>query len=679
MDNSDRLVHILSSAGILPGSTLVIEAPRLDSGLAEFVAALGQVIGPQGTCVVPTCTHREGYPKPTFDPLLSPSEVGPFSEFFRLRPGTVRSHSPTHSVAAIGLAAQEIVAGHRSASGRPTPWGDGPFGHNSPWDVLAQQNAWWILLDADWDESPFTSYVAALYAESHQGITKDMPFPKFSGPALEQSLERADLLYQTTWAGCQLIIFRMQAAIQFALDTLEREPEQLKPESQFQAWAASAHNIRQNGYLQAGTSKVVISPSLPCSRWEGKRLSGIYRDLYARSLVLQRGHHKMALVSCDLLGIAGYLTTRVREGVEKRTGFPGHAIMLACTHAHSTPDTLGAGNQDTLYLDTLVSTIVEGICQAIQNTQPARLGWGRVPIRGLAQSRRVKMKDGRVYTTRYGVPSTWRVQPDLIADHGPVDQDLTVVRVENLAGEVLAVVSNFGCHPSVALMSPNVSGDYAGEAMWALERALGSSAVALFTNGTAADVDPTLEMPFWGPRTDANAQHLGRIFAAQVLECLERVPVGDEAVVGAVQQDIVLPVRQDWIHMIEAEQARLRQEFASVSTQNPVITPILQERIIRTQVQVLRFNDLVFAGFPGEVFTTTGLKLKSAVPERKVCVVELANDCAGYLLTPEAEQEGGYETGPHFYTRVRSEAEQLLLDSTRRLIASVLSGAASTQ
>jgi hypothetical protein len=93
----------------------------------------------------------------------------------------------------------------------------------------------------------------------------------------------------------------------------------------------------------------------------------------------------------------------------------------------------------------------------------------------------------------------------------------------------------------------------------------------------------------------------------------------------------------------------------------------------------LRFNDLVFAGFPGEVFTTTGFKLKSAVPERKVCVVELANDCAGYLLTPEAEQEGGYETGLHFYTRVRSEAEQLLLDAATRLIASVLSGSASTQ
>jgi hypothetical protein len=535
------------------------------------------------------------------------------------------------------------------------------------------------MLDADWDESPFVSYVAALYAESHHGITKDTPFPKFSGSALEQSLDRANLLYRATWAGCQLIVFRMQPAVQFALDTLEREPEQLRPDSQFQVWATNVHNIRQNGYLQCGTSRVVISPSLPCLRWDGKRLTGTYRDLYARSLVLQRGHQEVALVSCELLGIAGYLTNRVREGVEKRTSFPGHAIMLACTHAHSTPDTLGTGNEDALYLDALVSNIVDGICQAIQNMQPARLGWGRAPFRGLAQSRRVKMKDGRVYTTRYGVPSTWRVQPDLVASRGSVDQDLTVVRVESLAGEVLAVVSNFGCHASVALMSPNVSGDYAGEAMWALERALGGSAVALFTNGTAADVDPTLEMPIWGPRTDANAQHLGRIFAAQALECLERVPVGDEAVVGTMQEDVVLPVRSDWIHMIEAEQACLRQEFASASTENPVIKSIVQERVIRTQVQVLRFNDLVFAGFPGEVFTTTGFKLKSTVPERKVCVIELANDCVGYLLTPEAEQEGGYETGLHFFTRVRSEAEQLLLDAASRLIASVVSGSGSKQ
>jgi aminoglycoside N3'-acetyltransferase len=670
MDNLNSLIATLQLLGITASDSVLLEAPRLDPQVENFQelhTVLKQLLGERGTLIVPTCTHHEGVPKPTFDPQLSPSEMGAFSEFFRRQPGVLRSHSPTHSVAAFGATAQAITAGHRTAFGRPTPWGEGSFGHNSPWDVLAEQNAWWVMLNADWQASPFTAYVRALYAERHQGITKETPFPKFDAAMLSRALAESNLLRQTTWNSRPLIAFRIASAVQRALEILEQEPHRLAPDEQFRAWLNRVSDIRQHGYLQAGTAKAVITPPLPSSRWDGKPLTGIYRDLYARVLVLQRGTQQVALVSCDLLGLAKHLTDQIREAVHRRTGFARDAIMIACTHTHSTPDTVGSGNEDARYLDALVNTIADAIGQAIQYAQPARLGWNRVPIRGLAQSRRIKMKDGRVFTTRYGVPSTWRVDPELIASHGAMDPDLTVIRVEDLSGQVRAVVANFGCHPSVALMSPNISGDYAGEAMHALERALGDSTVALFTNGTAADIDPTREMPFWGPRTDPNALRLGRLFAAQVLECLERVPISDHAEVSGARQSVALPVRADWLKMIETEQARLRQEFAAVNTQNPIISSLLQNQVVHTEVQALRLNDLILIGLPGEVFTTTGLDIKATIPERKACIVETANDYAGYLLTPEAAQEGGYETGLHFYTRVTPEAEQILLDAVARL------------
>ena len=101
-----------------------------------FLAMWRGLLGTEGTLAVPTCTEREGMPKPTFDPDLSQSEAGAFSEFFRKQPGVLRSHNPTHSVAALGPAAPLITGGHRAAAGRPSPWGDGAFGHGSPWDVL---------------------------------------------------------------------------------------------------------------------------------------------------------------------------------------------------------------------------------------------------------------------------------------------------------------------------------------------------------------------------------------------------------------------------------------------------------------------------------------------------------------------------------------------------------------
>lgn len=680
MPRVSDLIDILRSMGITPGNVLVFEAPRgeiqnIEGEPESLAATLQEFAGPGGTLVVPTCTPAEGYPKPTFDPMLSPSEMGPFSEFFRKQPDVVRSHSPTHSVAARGALAEELISGHRSAIGRPTPWGEGPFGKGSPWDLLYEHNAWWVLVDAEgtsWQNTPFTAFVQALYAESHSRITKRTPFPRFRAAALGQKLKDLGLVHQENWGAYSILAFETRKAVDAALKALEDSPAQLEPDQEFSNWLATVSYIRQNGYLQAGVGKATITPPIPSLRWEGKQFTGVYRGLYARVVVLAHGTEQIALVLCDLLGISGELVGKIRKQVQERIGFPPEAIQIACTHSHSTSDTIGSGYEDQEYLDSVVAAIAGAVCEAAANTQPARMGWGRVPIRGLAHSRRKKMTDGKVFTTRYGVPSTWRVKPELIAGEGPIDPDLTVIRIERLDGEVLAVISNFGCHASVALMSPNVSGDFPGEAMAVLERALGGSAVALCTNGAAADVDPTLEMPYWGPRNDAMARHLGRIFAAQVLECLERVEVQDVAVVGAAQELVDLAVRPDWIRLLEAEQERMQQEFSTDWSLSTVTTRALQERVIHTEVQALRINGLILIGFPGEVFAEVSLKLKSEAPDRAFAVLELANDNVGYIVTPEAMAEGGYEVGQHLWGRVTPESMEVLMAAARRAICRLM-------
>jgi hypothetical protein len=362
------------------------------------------------------------------------------------------------------------------------------------------------------------------------------------------------------------------------------------------------------------------------------------------------------------------LVTQIREQVQARLGIPHRAIQISCTHSHSTPDTLGAGFENQEYLAFFVDAVTDGVCKAAQNLEPARLGWKKVPIRGLAHSRRKKMGNAKVFTTRYGVPSTWRVKPELIASEGVIDPDLTVIRIENLTGDVIAVISNFGCHASVALMSANISGDFPGEAMAILEGVWGPSSVVLCTNGAAADVDPTFEMPYWGPRDDKMATHLGRIFAAQVLECAERAEVADISEVGAAQELVNLDVRPDWIRLIEKEQARMQQEFSSGWTLSPVTKRVLEERIIKTEVQALRMGGLALIGFPGEVFAEMGLRLKAELDGTPVAVLELTNDDIGYIVTQKACREGGYEVDQHFWGRVKSEEEQTLMEAAHKVV-----------
>jgi neutral ceramidase len=673
MAHVEELIANLRGLGIPPPILLVVEVsnteiPESNGGLEKLASALQAFVGPVGTLVVPTCTPSEGYPRPVFDPAGTPSEIGPFSEFFRGQADVVRSHNPTHSVAAWGGMANDLVAGHRQARGRATPWGESPFGRGSPWDLLYEHRAWWLIVDVDWEQTPFTAYIKALYVEQHQGITKRTPFPQFDAEALGQALKERGILFQAAWGRATITLFNVRAAVDTALQLLGNGPSQFNPDGEFRKWLETVSVLKASGYLQAGVAKAVITPPLPGLRWDGKKLLGVSRDLYARVLVLSQGGSRVALVLCDLLGITAELVNKVREGIKASLGFTAEAVLIACTHAHSTPDTVGSGYEDPEYLDRLVDTIVEAVCTAEANSQSARMGWGRAPIRGFAESRRKKMHDGSVFTTRYSVPSTWRVAPDLIASEGTIDPDLTVIRIEDLQGSVLAVISNFGCHASVALMSPDVSGDFPGEAMAALECALGEPAVVLCTNGAGADVDPTREMPYWGPRNDEMARRLGRLFAAQVLECLERIEVEDIAVVGTVREQVNLDVRVDWIELLETESERMQQELAAGWSITPVIAQTLRERVIHTEMQGIRLNGLILIGFPGEVFTDTSLALKSECQDSHIAVVELANDDIGYIPTEEIFAEGGYEVGHHLWGRVSPKSHEAVLAAARRLI-----------
>ena len=58
----------------------------------------------------------------------------------------------------------------------------------------------------------------------------------------------------------------------------------------------------------------------------------------------------------------------------------------------------------------------------------------------------------------------------------------------------------------------------------------------------------------------------------------------------------------------------------------------------------LRVGNLAIVGVPGEAFCELGMQIKKASPAKHTVVIELANDCIGYLPTAEAFKEGGYET-----------------------------------
>ena len=142
----------LSALGLVPGDVVLLHSSRSSIGFVAggpqaIVQAVLNVLGQQGTLVVPTHTpensdpatwHNPPVPKawwpvireqsPGFDPRLTPASrwMGILAEVIRNWPGAVRSDHPQVSFAALGARAASLTAGHRldEALGDSSPLGE---------------------------------------------------------------------------------------------------------------------------------------------------------------------------------------------------------------------------------------------------------------------------------------------------------------------------------------------------------------------------------------------------------------------------------------------------------------------------------------------------------------------------------------------------------------------------
>jgi aminoglycoside 3-N-acetyltransferase len=137
----------LREAGVEPGDDVFMQAAMsafgtFEDGPRTVVEAVLRTVGPEGLVAMPA------YPlsgpaieyladDPLFDVRATPSRMGAISEEFRRAPGTRRSIHPTHSMAARGPDAKDVLAGHEAAS---TPFGDG-----TPFPRLVERNGWQVF------------------------------------------------------------------------------------------------------------------------------------------------------------------------------------------------------------------------------------------------------------------------------------------------------------------------------------------------------------------------------------------------------------------------------------------------------------------------------------------------------------------------------------------------------
>jgi hypothetical protein len=340
------------------------------------------------------------------------------------------------------------------------------------------------------------------------------------------------------------------------------------------------------------------SPVLLAGFWPARPATGIHSRLAVRAIALaETDGAPVVLAVVDLIGLPRSVVLGVRADVEGSGD--GTRAVLAATHVHSGPDTIGfwgpddeTSGVDAAYLARVEAAFVEAVRAAIASMVPATLDVACVRVPGVARNAR---------------------QPAI------VDDDLVVLRAADAGGATIATLLDFPCHPEVLDGdSTVVSSDYAGDLCGRVEGAIGGTAV--FAAGAlGAMMTPDREV------ADVPAlERMGEALATAACEALTTSARALGPGLSLERRRVVIPMGNP---VFEAAFAAGLVEARERTADGAVVTDV-------SLVEIGGPTGLRLAAVPGELAPTLGLPLRRALAPATAAVVGLADDELGYILDP---------------------------------------------
>jgi len=436
--------------------------------------------------------------------------------------------------------------------------------------------------------------------------------------------------------------------------------------------------------LRAGADRSDITPPL------GTVLPGGFTDsvtgirvhdpLHVRTLVLDDGTNRVAIVVCDNVGLPLSVCDQAKKWTTELTGLPASHVVMAATHTHSAGsawrssgpngilevlDMDGFTNSSaplTEYQKFLARRVADSVQSAIQRLEPARLGWGAGAEPGQIFNRRWYVKSEQNRRNPFGGVDQVRMNPspgspDLIKPAGPTDPEIVFLSVQSRAGRPIALLANYSLHYVGGVTPRTFSADYYGLFAERMAELLGAtrqdpSFVAIMSNGTSADVNNVNfpkgvvpEEPYVQMRRVAN------IIAAEVYRVYQTVTYKDWVKIDARYEELPLEPRQPTPEMV-AHARQLLERPPAKPLWHPLestyarwlLLSLDAPKRLRVPVQTFRIGEVGIGVVPAETFAEMGLELKARTPFKKSFTMSLANGWFGYMPTPRHYEMGGYET-----------------------------------
>ncbi len=443
--------------------------------------------------------------------------------------------------------------------------------------------------------------------------------------------------------------------------------------------------------LRAGTGLVDITPKMWPLHLRGSfhpQIVDSARDpLYVRSLVLDDGETAIAMALVDSCMVHRDVLDPARDRAAKATGIRVENIMVCATHTHSAPFPNVAHDtpEERAYQKQLMEGIVASLTQAAAARQDARIAWGSHSLPGEVFNRRWFLQPGKMPANPFGSREDQvKMNPprNLIErPAGPTDPEVSVLYVEDLRSQPLAVFANYALH-YVGNTGPQVSADYFGEFSRLMPVRLGSTSgkfVAMLSNGASGDIN---NINFRQPRPRRAVFEQITVVASKTADAVTRAirtapKPSSEIGLGMVQREVTLSHRDIPPEILE--RARKLTAAPLKAGQRKNLERIYAERTLalagepattKVVIQAIRIGELAICTLPFEVLVEIGLELKEKSPAGDTFVVELANGGYGYLPTPRQHELGGYETWLGT-SKVQEDASEILVENLLEMLGTL--------
>lgn len=423
--------------------------------------------------------------------------------------------------------------------------------------------------------------------------------------------------------------------------------------------------------LRAGAATSNITPPLGSDIIGGFHpipAKHVHDELHARVLVLDDGANPVAIVICDLLGIAGGVSDEARKLIEAECQIPAANVLIAGTHTHSAASALGASRAAWQrpplddYQRFVVRRIADGVRRAWNQREPAEITWGVADEPNQVFNRRWFMKPGTIPVNPLGGQDQVKMNPprasaDLDRPAGPTDPQVWVVYARAKSGRPIGLLANYSLHYVGGVGDGHISADYF--AMFADRMAqllaadrLDPPFVAMLSNGTSGDIN-NIDFRKPGERMApyAKMKQVADDVAAAAVKAVKDSPWRADVKLGASYREVEVGARRVPREALERARALLAEPRDLNKPKSLEI--IYAERSLSLSdwpagvpvaVQTLRIGELAIGTMPCEVFAEIGLDLKRRSPRQPYFTIELAHNYFGYLPTPAQHKLGGYET-----------------------------------